>query len=200
MEKRRNKRYPRRFKVRFGDKVPLAHSGLTADVSIGGMFVVTALPPPLGARLGAEVMMDDGRLLRFEGMVARQTIVSPELRTIMKGGFGLRFLTYAELLGEMVPHLRDKSRFVLTLPTAEKFKSSWDKELSRGGTFLVMEKSHPPNSLLTLEIDLPFVPRHLVFQVKVMNVVTQADGKFGTALMFVDATDAHATLSAVLTA
>lgn len=200
MEKRKTKRYPRRFKVRFGDKTPLGHTGLSSDVSIGGMFIVTPMPPPLGTRLGVEVTMDDGRLVRFEGMVARQTIVSAELRTIMKGGFGLRFLTYTELLGELVPHLRDKSRFVVTYVTQEKFKLAWERELSRGGIFLALEKEHASNAVLTLEIDLPFLPQHRVFQVKAVSVVPQADGKFGTALMFVDAADANTTLSALLTA
>lgn len=197
MEKRKTKRYPRRFKVRYGEK-GFAHTGLTADVSVGGAFIVTVQPPAPGTRLAVELTLGEGRLLHFEGMVARQTLVPPELRTIKKGGFGFRFLSYPELLGEMVPHLRDKSRFVLTYPTKPKFQQAWEKELSKGGLFLVLEAEHAAGATLTVELDFAYLPQHHAFPVKVMHVVAQPDGRFGTSLMFVDPIEAAATLSTVL--
>lgn len=197
MEKRKTKRYPRRFKVRYGDK-GFTHTGLTADVSVGGAFIVTVQPPMPGTRLAVELTLEQGRLLHFEGMVARQTVVPPELRTIKKGGFGFRFLSYPELLGEMVPHLRDKSRFVLTYPTKLKFQQAWDKELSKGGLFVVLDAEHPPGTALTIELDFAYLPQHHAFAVKVMHVVAQPGGRFGTSLMFEDPTEAAATLSTVL--
>ena len=97
MEKRRNRRYAKRFKVRFGVK-DLSLTGFTNDVSATGMFVVTTTQMAIGQRVHVEVLLDGDEKLYFEGAVARLTLVAPELRQIMKGGFGLRFLTGAELI------------------------------------------------------------------------------------------------------
>ena len=122
MEKRRNRRYSKRFKVRFGLK-DLTSTGFTNDVSATGMFVVTTNMLTIGQRVHVEVTLDDNNKLYFEGGVARLTLVAPELRQIMKGGFGLRFLSGAELMGEMVPHLKDKTRIVMTYPICTAFRT-----------------------------------------------------------------------------
>ncbi len=185
MEKRRTRRYSRRLRVRFGPG-EFAHSGFTSDVSATGMFVVTSAPVSIGNRLHVEVIVEEDQRLFFEGVVARLTIVPSELRQVVKGGFGLRFLTGPELMSEMVPHLKDKVRLISTFPTAESFKKAWTGELQRGGIFAWSEKEHPVNSILFVELDLAFCNRLFSFEARVVHVVPGPDGKFGTALMFLE--------------
>jgi hypothetical protein len=196
MEKRRHRRYARRFRVRYGEKA-LQHSGFTSDVSAAGMFVVTTAIPKLGTRLHVEVSVDNDRLLYFEGMVARMALVAPELRSVMKGGFGLRFLTGAELMAEMVPHLRDTKRLVLSYPTVEALNEAFEKELKRGGAFVWSERDQPVNSIVNLELDAQFAARQLAFECRVVHVVPEL-GRFGVALMFLDANAAIAAVSGLL--
>jgi hypothetical protein len=196
MEKRRHRRYARRFRVRFGEK-GFTQTGFTADVSATGMFVVTASVPKLGMRVHVEVTMDNDRAMFFEGLVARMALVAPELRSVMKGGFGLRYLTGAELMAEMVPHLRDPKRLVLTYPTAEALSDAYEKELRRGGAFVWSDREHVPNSIVSLEIDAAFSGRQLAFECRVVHVVPEPS-RYGVALMFLDPTAALAALSGLL--
>ncbi len=197
MEKRRHRRYTRRFKVRFGEKT-FTQTGFTSDVSATGLFVVTNATMHLNTRVHVEVNIDAERQLFFEGIVARLAIVSPELRQIMKGGFGMRFLTGAELMAEMVPHLKDKTRCVLTYATQAAFAESYEKELKRGGGFVWAEKSHPVNSIINLEIDAPFIGRLLAFEARVVHVMPGPNNTFGTALMFIDPASALQSLQSLL--
>ena len=185
MEKRRNRRYSKRFKVRFGVKEPTS-TGFTNDVSSTGMFVVTTTMLEIGQRVHGEVQVEEASKLYFEGVVARLTVVAPELRQIMKGGFGMRFLSGAELMGEMVPHLKDKTRIVITYTTQQGYKTAFETELKRGGVFVWTTTRYPPDSIVHLEIEAEFCNRSIAFECRVMNVVPGADGRFGTALMFLD--------------
>ena len=196
MEKRRHRRYSRRFRVKFGEKA-LDRSGFTSDVSATGMFVVANPVPKLGTRLHVEVAMDAERVLYVEGIVARMTLVAPELRSVMKGGFGLRYLTGAELMAELVPHLRDAKRLVLAYATADALNDAFEKELKRGGAFVWSDREHPVSSIVNLEIDAEFCNRALAFECRVVHVVPEAS-RWGVALMFLDPNAAIAGLSGLL--
>lgn len=194
MEKRRTRRYSKRLKVRFG-ATEFTSSGFTSDVSATGMFVSTAVNLAIGQRVHVEVTMDEKHKLYFEGAVARLTVVAPELRQIVKGGFGLRFLSGAEVVAEMVPHLRDKNRIVLTYPTKEGFQTAFDAELKRGGCFVWSAVHHPTDTIVHLEVDAEYINRSVAFECRVVHVVMGPDGRFGTALMFLDLPSALAGLS-----
>jgi Tfp pilus assembly protein PilZ len=199
VEKRRTRRYSRRLRVRFGPN-DFTHAGFTGDVSATGLFVVTSAPVSIGNRLHVEVSADESQKLFFEGVVARLTIVPAELRQVVKGGFGLRFLTGPELMSEMVPHLKDKVRLIATYPSAESFKKAWHGELQRGGVFAWSEKEHPVNSILFVELDLSFCNRIFSFEARVVHVVPGGDGKFGIALMFLEQQAALAALQPLVPA
>lgn len=161
------------------------------------MFVVTSAVPKLGTRLHVEVTIDNEKSLFFEGMVARLTLVAPELRSVMRGGFGLRFVTGAELMAEMVPHLRDPKRLVLSYPTLESLHEAYEKELKRGGAFVWAEREHPVSSIVNLELDAQFAFRQLAFECRVVHVVAEPE-RWGLALMFLDANAAQAAIAGLL--
>jgi len=198
-EKRRARRFTRRLKVRFGEKGrPFSHSGLTNDVSATGMFVSTTTAVKPGTRLHVEVTTAEETLIFFEGVVARQVVVPPELRTLMRPGFGLRFLTGTELMSELLPGLKDQTHLQVVFDSVESFRDAWERELKRGGAFLWAEKAYPLNSIVTVEFDFAFANRRLAFESRVVHVVPDQQGRHGMAFMFLDVNNATAALGALL--
>lgn len=196
MEKRKNRRHSRRLRVRFGE-ADFTYQGFTADVSATGMFVQTSTIPKVGTRVHIEVTFDGEQRLFFEGVVARQKIVAAELRHVMKGGFGVRFLAAVDLLPEMVPSLRSASGGILIrYETKAAFAEAWRGELQRGGAFVWSEKLHQVNSIVLMQFDLPFVNQQLTFEARVMHLVDEKS-RHGLTLMFVDVPSALITLKAI---
>ncbi len=196
MEKRKNRRHARRLRVRYGE-ADFTQQGFSGDVSATGMFIQSTAIPKLGARLHIEVTFDGEQRLFFEGVVARQKIVAAELRHVLKGGFGVRFLGGVELLPEMVPQLKSRAgSLVLRYETKAAFAEAWRGELQRGGVFMWSEKVHPVNTTLPIEIDLPFAGQQLQFDARVMHVVDEKT-RAGLTLMFTDVPAAMATLKPI---
>lgn len=191
-EKRRAKRYPRRLKVRFGEanKPGFPHSGLTNDVSSSGLFVVSGQNTKPGTRLHLEVLLPGDAPLYLEGIVMRQVLVPTELRQVVKSGFGVRYLSGAELMAELVPALsttRKEDPFYLPFLDEGSWRSMVDKELRRGGVFIWSNKPLSPSSTLTVTFDLRFMEQILAFESKVVHCMPGPDGRMGIALLFTDA-------------
>lgn len=198
-EKRKARRFARRLKVRFGEKNrPFSHSGLTNDISATGMFVSTTTPVKPGTRLHVEVTTAEEALMFFEAVVARQVVVPPELRTLMRPGFGMRFLTGTELMSELIPSLKDQTHLQVVFDSVDSFREAWERELKRGGAFLWAEKAYPINSIVTVEFDFAFANRRLAFESRVVHVVPDHEGRHGMAFMFLDVNNATVALSALL--
>lgn len=202
-EKRRSKRHARRLKVRFGESgsAGFSHSGLTNDVSSTGLFVVTSANFKPGTRLHMEVTMPGEVGLFVETVVARQVIVPPELRQVVRAGFGVRYLLGTELMAELVPALSAPRRddpFWLSFDEPEAWRAAWEKELKRGGCFVWSSKPVAQNTIVKLTVDLRFLGRTLAFEARVVHAMPGADGRHGVALMFVDPAGAAAALSATL--
>jgi Tfp pilus assembly protein PilZ len=194
-EKRRVKRFMKRLKVRFGESA-LSNSGLTADISATGMFVQTGQLPKVGSRLHLEVTVSDTQQLFFEGVVARQTVVPPELRSIVRAGFGVRFLSGAELLGEMVPQTKGPAQLTVTFATRELFETAWKNELQRGGVFLWSAGALASiNAVLPVNFDLAFAGELLTLEAKVVHLLPDPSGRQGLALVFTREADAKAQLN-----
>jgi hypothetical protein len=191
----------RRLKVRFGEKTRGAvytHSGLTSDLSSTGMFVSTSASVAPGTRLHVEVTTSENQAIFFEAVVARQVNVPPELRTVMKAGFGLRFLTGTELLSELAPSIKDRSQLHISYESVTILRDAWERELKRGGAFCWADRSYPLNSIVTVEFDLPFAGRRLAFEARVVHQVPEQHGKHGLAFMFLDVANASAALESLL--
>lgn len=202
-EKRRSKRHARRLRVKFGEKgtAVFPHSGLTNDVSATGLFVVSSHNPRPGTRLHLEVTMPGELPLFIEGVVARQVIVPPELRQVVKSGFGIRFLLGAELMAELVPAMSTPVKddpFCLTFVDEPTWRAAVEKEFKRGGAFVWTHKAVAQNTIITVTFDLRFLNRQLAFEARVVHTLPSADGRYGVALMFVDPAGAAAALSSTI--
>ena len=64
-------------------------TGMTWDVSIGGMFVRTKKMPEVGEKLLITLRFPEGRQLLIQGEVVRLFQPSPLLREVLPAGFGV---------------------------------------------------------------------------------------------------------------
>lgn len=102
MSRRTAERTPRRIEVRFWRRAnPQPHTGFTIDVSKSGIFLGTSVQFEPGERIRLE-LMDKDRGFLVEGQVARVHRVSLALRHLEQPGVGVRFLSPAELIQELV--------------------------------------------------------------------------------------------------
>jgi Tfp pilus assembly protein PilZ len=203
MEKRKSKRHAKRLKVQFGEKgtTTFPHSGLTNDVSATGLFVVTGQKPKPGTRLHLEVTLPGELPLFIEGVVTRQVLVPPELRQVVKSGFGVRYLHGSELMAELVPAMTSALKedpFLLSFEDEAVWRAAVEKDFRRGGLFLWTKQSVAQNMIVTVTFDLIFLNRQLAFEARVVHTNPGPDGRFGVAMMFVDAPAAIASLTSTL--
>lgn len=92
MEHRTARRVPRRLKAMFGPVTP-SQSGFTQDISETGLFITTTLLPKVGTRLMVQLESPTKKSSVVMGEVVRHVIVPPELRSVMRHGFGLRLIS-----------------------------------------------------------------------------------------------------------
>lgn len=215
-EKRRSKRHARRLRVRFGavGEAGFPHVGITSDVSATGVFVLSTQRVAPGDRLHFEVTLQDEQPLYAEVVVARKVLVPPELRQVVHGGFGARFLTGLELMGTLVPSLVGDGHRTGTAPvfvaadvevTVDPFRQVYDsatawheaveREFKRGGIFLWCPAPQANNTAVTVTFDLRFAGRQLEMPTRVVHSAPGPDGRHGVALLFTDP-GAFAKLSA----
>ena len=110
MERREKTRFARRLQVHFWKRgEEKAFSGYTANISKEGMFIGTASPLPRGTRLRIEVL-DQTLGFMVEGIVAHAARVSPQLQKLRASGMGIRFLKVEELVGELMPTSRPRTK------------------------------------------------------------------------------------------
>ncbi len=192
-EKRRPKRYPKRLTVRFGEGEKLDRMGFTTDISISGLFVVApVMAPPIDSRIHLQIMLDGGKFVYLEGIVRRHRTPPRELAAMEHKGFGVRFVTPDELLGELVPKAAPAEREVVPdtsqvnvaqLPpepregeyevpfaTAADLKASWERELKLGGIFVKSNWPVTPQSEVLLVFVLAFANKRVDVRSKVLAI------------------------------
>ncbi len=90
--------------VKFGPTLPEA-TGVTYDVSHGGMFVQTIRIPNVGERLKVVLHLPDGNQVPVEGKVVRFRRSSEVVLSSLPSGFGLRVSQHSEEYDEFVASL-----------------------------------------------------------------------------------------------
>ncbi|HPA94723.1 MAG: hypothetical protein GX178_02905 [Acidobacteria bacterium] len=103
MERRENRRYPRRLTVKFNRLATrTVHQGFTMNVSFSGLFLSTNVALERGERLRLEISHREREVV-IEGQVARLVRVPLQLRQVRPQGVGVRFLSPVELVSELFP-------------------------------------------------------------------------------------------------
>lgn len=195
-EKRKYKRYAKRLTARFGEKEP-THTAFVVDISAGGLFLASSYLPPLHTRIHIQVVLEGGKFVYFEGAVQRQKQVPPELRSVTRGGFGVKFLRPEELLAEIVPRsLVSTDRLVAAFASTADLKVAYEKEIRFGGLFVQTERKFERDAVVTISLKMSWLDRELELETKVVHISTE--GFRGVALGFTEPKKAQEAISAFL--
>jgi len=184
-ERRQHKRFKRRFMVRYGER-ELTHSGFTFDVSRSGAFVVSPFRPALDSHLHIQIFIDKETSVYFEATVRRHKVIPPELRSVDKGGFGVRFLMPDEVLANVL--VESGSRLEIRYATLEDLKRAYEKEFKHGGVFVATDREFVRGADAILIVELDFARKAFEFDATVVHVwldLTQP-GPRGVGLVFKD--------------
>src|SRR5260370_38261479 len=116
--------------VRYGEK-DLTLSGFTSDISSAGAFSVAPQRPALDAHVHLHLFTDKEKSVYLESTVRRHKIVPAQLRTLEKGGFGVRFRRPDEELPDIL--FESGARLQGAHVTQDARKHAYDKEFRPGG-------------------------------------------------------------------
>ena len=182
--------------VRYGER-DLSHSGFTQDVSRGGAFIVSPYRPPLDSKLHLQIFVDKETSIYFEATVRRHKIVPPELRSVDKGGFGIRFLLPDEVLGQVL--IEPGARVEVRYATPAELKLAQEKELRHGGVFVPGEHGFERGTEVTLLMRLDFCSTALEVAASVVHVYDGSQARpCGIGLMFKDKKEVDDALASYL--
>ena len=195
-EKRQQRRIKRRLMVKYGER-ELSQSGFTGDVSTTGLFIISASMPPLDTRLHIQLFVEPERCLFFEGEVRRHKLVPAELRTIERGGFGVRLLSPREVFTSALDQELRIPHFELSYPTRAAFQQAYERELRMGAVFISTSKQLPRDTHVIVSLVLEFSGRVVELEAQVAQVFPPQEGPgamVGLALLFTDRARAEALL------
>jgi len=195
-ERRLHKRYKRRFVARFGEG-ELSHPGFTHDISCGGAFIVSPWRPPLDSVLHLHIFVDKQRSAYFEATVQRHKFVPPELRSVDKGGFGLRFLLPDEVLVRVL--VDSGNRLEVGYATPADLKLANEREIQHGGVFVPTERKLERGSDVILAMRLDFASTTFEFDASVVHI--WGEGSYvapGVGVLFKDSKEVEASLAPFL--
>lgn len=109
MEKRLQKRFPRRVQIHYwihGEDHE--RKAYTTNVSTAGAFIATNGPSPPGTRMRVEFLGENGFII--EAIVSHAARVSASLQSIRSSGMGIRFLSIEELVRGLLPPGGEKAK------------------------------------------------------------------------------------------
>jgi Tfp pilus assembly protein PilZ len=183
-EKRHQSRIRRRLSVKYGER-DLSHTGFTIDVSRTGTFILSLHRPALHSRIHLQVFLHPDQPVYFEALVQRHKLVPRELGTFSKGGFGVRFLLPAEILGEMI--LDSEHCIEVHYSTIEELRDTYQREFCHGGLFVRTQRRFASNAEVILILHLDFADKNLEFPASVVEVGgSEALKAAGVAVLFRD--------------
>jgi len=182
-DKRKHRRVRKRLRVNYGER-DFSRTGITADVSEGGIFILTNSLEPLDTRLHVQLHIDARTVAYFETVVAWHRNVPPELRGTSDGrGFGVRFLPAAEVVASLLP--RPEGPLTVRYPTREALHRAYQAELRMGGVFIPTERALERDAQVAVAFELEFLQKRLEFPATVLHVSgAQAGGVKGVAVAF----------------
>lgn len=181
-EKRRHRRYRRRLAVKYGTE-GFTSSGFTSDISSGGLFIITTHLVALNTRLHLQLITGQTRSIYFEGEVRRQKISPPQLGTLAKPGFAVRFLSPEEVLGELVAGGQEERVLELRFTSPELLRQAYDRELRSGSAFVQTSLTLTQDARIPVRLELDFVPQTLEFEATVL--LLSGNGA-GVGILFTD--------------
>lgn len=226
MDKRKTPRYKRRIQLRFwslDERKP--RKGFTHNVSVSGMFIATNSPFKPGTRIHVEIPSSVEKL-NLQAEVRYAARVDPILQKVKPSGMGIRFLTVAELMGELLKLKKpptgveeeagedaeiEVSQELLgpVLPVAfatpHNFANTYERDIKYGGLFVPTAESVDEDDKVVLEFRFEWDPGLTVqVQASVIKRFAAAEGSTtgeavsGVGVAFSDPTHVTTQLSNVM--
>jgi hypothetical protein len=185
----------KRLKVEFGEQA-FDHKGILHDISIGGIFISAGRLFKKGTRLHLHVV-DRESDFYAEGVVVRLKRVDQLLRRIEAQGMGIRLMSPAEVVREMIPKVaRAVDTQQVVVSSAEQLQKLLNEQLVAG--VLVVPVGSPPPAPNTqveffIRIDFGDSPRTVGGEGRIMQILDQG-GKQQAVLEVQDAAKLRAEL------
>ncbi|HYO67203.1 MAG TPA: PilZ domain-containing protein [Archangium sp.] len=195
-EKRQQRRIKRRLMVKYGER-ELTQSGFTGDVSTTGLFIISSSLPRLDTRLHIQLFVAPERCVFFEGEVRRHKLVPAELRTLERGGFGVRLLSPREVLTSVLDQELRVPHFELDYRTRAAFQQAYEREFRMGAAFVSTTQQLPRDTHVVLSLVLEFSGQVVELEAQVAQVFPPQEGPgavVGLALLFTDRARTEALL------
>lgn len=191
-ERRRTPRHLRRIPVSFrAQGGETSTSGMTANLSLSGVFIAAPKVYPRGTRLRLELKRDGGPVV-IEGVVAHSHRVPVELRALGTSGMGVRFLPPEDLVAPLLPDVGSEVEaeeaeepprssgtprvFRVTFTDASEFLECHRRDLVNGGIFVRADRPRRPHSLIELELEVPGQKEPVPVHGRVVQVIEPQDG------------------------
>lgn len=201
-ERRRSVRRRKRLRTSFGVS-ELEHSGYTGDISLGGIFLITARLQTVGTRLHLHILTKDDSFFA-EGQVVRVKNVPVPLRRLEQQGMGIRFLTPAEVINQLIPlSRRSPDLLAVHCKTPEQLKHFLSEQLGSG--ILVVPAGDPApalNAFIKFEIRVGFIEHEPIHGhgrvVQHLKSMGATQGNIRVVVEVQDAASLCATLNAML--
>jgi hypothetical protein len=160
-DRRRSKRYRRRFKVRIWWE-DLESIAFTGDVSATGAMLETNLPLELGTRLHLEVDLN-GQPHFAECVVTRKRTYPRQARGMFKPGVGVRFVSLMEAVRGLSEEQEAPAAeaqpvsipMEVDLREPEKLQEAYDQDLKHGGLRVLTTEIPEFDSVVTVPVWLP---------------------------------------------
>ena len=116
----------------FGPVTP-SQQGFTQDISETGLFITTTLLPKVGTRLMVQLESPTKKSSIVMGEVVRHVVVPPELRSVMRHGFGVRLISDRTVVRSLMEAERPAPTGPsLTFIAAAEYLRVKTEELSKG--------------------------------------------------------------------
>lgn len=204
-DKRKHRRSRRRLRVNFGVQ-DFSRAGFTADISEGGIFIVSSTLEPLDTRLHIQLFLEPSVVAYFEGVVTWHHATPPALQAAARRGFGVRFLPPAEVLAKYVAQspaqpadVRASGPLVVRYESRAALQQAYTGELRMGGVFVPGTYALTRDEKVTVTLDLLFAARSFDFEATVLHVNAPAEhGIRGVAVAFRDPARVAAVIGPLL--
>ncbi|MBL8936709.1 MAG: PilZ domain-containing protein [Archangium sp.] len=116
----------------FGPVTP-SQQGFTQDISETGLFITTTLLPKVGTRLMVQLESPTKKSSIVMGEVVRHVIVPPELRSVMRHGFGVKLISDRALVRSLMEAEKPvPAGPSITFHTPAEYQRVKAEELSKG--------------------------------------------------------------------
>ncbi len=158
---------------------------LTTDLSASGVFLVTRKPLVARTRLHLEFELTSGPFFA-EGVVVRVVKASTTVQSVVKQGVGIRLISLLEQFHQTTADdATAEQPLEVDLTDSDVLLTTYVRDITRGGLFVLTENLPEPNSTVNIRIKLHSPQPDIHARGVVIHVMSQPSG-VGLQLLDID--------------